>query len=57
VGQALGRNPFAIVVPCHRVVAAEGRLGGFSASGGGQTKIRLLAIEGVPVGSTPSLFS
>ncbi len=46
VGQALGRNPFAIVVPCHRVLAAIGRLGGFSAAGGRATKQRLLAIEG-----------
>jgi methylated-DNA-[protein]-cysteine S-methyltransferase len=46
VGQALGQNPFAIVVPCHRVVAAGGKLGGFSASGGVKTKLRMLAIEG-----------
>jgi methylated-DNA-[protein]-cysteine S-methyltransferase len=46
VGQALGQNPFAIVVPCHRVVAAGGRTGGFSARGGVTTKLRLLAIEG-----------
>ncbi|MGH6840506.1 MAG: methylated-DNA--[protein]-cysteine S-methyltransferase [Methylocella sp.] len=46
VGQALARNPFAIVVPCHRVVAARGGLGGFSANGGVVTKSRLLAIEG-----------
>lgn len=45
VGQALGRNPFPIVVPCHRVVAADGRLGGFSAPGGVSTKQRLLEIE------------
>lgn len=46
VGQALGRNPFAIIVPCHRVVASGGKLGGFSANGGTSTKLRLLAIEG-----------
>ena len=46
VGQALGRNPFAVIVPCHRVVAAGGKTGGFSASGGAATKLRLLAIEG-----------
>ena len=46
VGQALGRNPFAIVVPCHRVVAAGGKTGGFSAKGGVTTKLRILAIEG-----------
>lgn len=45
VGQALARNPFPIVVPCHRVVAAGGKLGGFSARGGVATKQRLLAIE------------
>jgi O-6-methylguanine DNA methyltransferase len=48
VGQALGQNPFPIVVPCHRVVAAGGKLGGFSAPGGVGTKLRLLAIEGAP---------
>jgi methylated-DNA-[protein]-cysteine S-methyltransferase len=46
VGQALGRNPFPIVVPCHRVLAAQGRTGGFSARGGTRTKLTLLAIEG-----------
>ncbi len=45
VGQALGKNPFAIVVPCHRVLAAGGKPGGFSASGGVQTKLRMLQIE------------
>ena len=46
VGQALGRNPFAIIVPCHRVVAAGGKIGGFSANGGAATKQRILAFEG-----------
>lgn len=46
VGQALGRNPFVLVVPCHRVLAAHGRTGGFSANGGTSTKLTLLAIEG-----------
>ena len=46
VGQALGRNPFAIIVPCHRVLAADGKMGGFSANGGVATKRRMLAIEG-----------
>ncbi len=45
VGQALGRNPFAIVVPCHRVLAAGGKAGGFSANGGITTKKRLLRME------------
>jgi methylated-DNA-[protein]-cysteine S-methyltransferase len=47
VGQALGKNPFAIVVPCHRVLAANGKAGGFSAHGGISTKRRILAVEGV----------
>ena len=46
VGQALGRNPFAPIVPCHRVLAAHGRAGGFSAHGGSATKLRMLATEG-----------
>jgi methylated-DNA-[protein]-cysteine S-methyltransferase len=46
VGQALGKNPFPIIVPCHRVLAASGRLGGFSANGGAETKRRMLVIEG-----------
>jgi methylated-DNA-[protein]-cysteine S-methyltransferase len=50
VGRAIGANPFAIVVPCHRVMAHNGRLGGFSAYGGIATKARLLALEGVVVG-------
>jgi methylated-DNA-[protein]-cysteine S-methyltransferase len=45
VGQALARNPFPLVVPCHRVLAANGKLGGFSAAGGVATKQRLLEIE------------
>lgn len=56
VGQALGRNPFAIVVPCHRVLAAGGRVGGFSANGGITTKLRLLAIEGARSDETLALF-
>jgi methylated-DNA-[protein]-cysteine S-methyltransferase len=52
VGQALGKNPIALIVPCHRVVARNGKLGGFSASGGIDTKRRLLAIE-LP----PTLFA
>jgi methylated-DNA-[protein]-cysteine S-methyltransferase len=46
VGQALGANPVPLIVPCHRVLAAGGKLGGFSARGGVTTKSRLLAIEG-----------
>jgi methylated-DNA-[protein]-cysteine S-methyltransferase len=48
VGQALGRNPFPVIVPCHRVLAAAGRPGGFTAHGGVATKLRMLAIEGAP---------
>jgi methylated-DNA-[protein]-cysteine S-methyltransferase len=55
VGQALGRNPFAIVVPCHRVVGANDKLVGFSANGGIATKLRLLQIEGWRA-DEPSLF-
>jgi methylated-DNA-[protein]-cysteine S-methyltransferase len=47
VGQAMARNPFPVVVPCHRVLASGGRPGGFSAHGGLRTKARLLGIEGV----------
>lgn len=46
VGQALGRNPWPIVIPCHRVTGADGRIGGFSAPGGRATKLKLLEIEG-----------
>jgi methylated-DNA-[protein]-cysteine S-methyltransferase len=56
VGQALGKNPFAIVVPCHRVLAAGGRMGGFSANGGITTKRRLLTIEGGQPGGQIGLF-
>jgi methylated-DNA-[protein]-cysteine S-methyltransferase len=56
VGQALGQNPCPIVVPCHRVLAAGGKPGGFSASGGTATKLKMLAIEGAYVNHTPSLF-
>jgi methylated-DNA-[protein]-cysteine S-methyltransferase len=45
VGRALGQNPFAIIVPCHRVLAANGRVGGFSARGGVRTKLRLISSE------------
>lgn len=55
VGQALGRNPFAIVVPCHRVVGANDRMTGFSANGGIATKMKLLLIEGWRA-DEPTLF-
>src|SRR4051794_35279847 len=49
VGIALARNPFAPIVPCHRIVAAGGRLGGYSAPGGASTKRRLLELEGAAI--------
>jgi methylated-DNA-[protein]-cysteine S-methyltransferase len=55
VGQALGENPCPLVMPCHRVLAAGGKTGGFSASGGAVTKLRLLTIEGAQPGG-PTLF-
>ncbi|HEV7977326.1 methylated-DNA--[protein]-cysteine S-methyltransferase [Amycolatopsis sp.] len=55
VGQALGRNPFAIIVPCHRVLAADGKMHGFSAGGGITTKRRMLVIEGA-IDDEPTLF-
>jgi methylated-DNA-[protein]-cysteine S-methyltransferase len=57
VGQALGHNPFAPVVPCHRILAANGRTGGFSAGGGAATKMRMLGIEGACLGGTLPLFA
>jgi methylated-DNA-[protein]-cysteine S-methyltransferase len=56
VGQSLGRNPFPIVVPCHRIVAAGGELGGFSAPGGAATKRRLLTIEDARLEGPGDLF-
>ena len=50
VGQAMGRNPIPVVIPCHRVLASGNRIGGFSAPGGASTKLRLLAMEGVEPG-------
>ncbi|MEL6288155.1 MAG: methylated-DNA--[protein]-cysteine S-methyltransferase [Pseudomonadota bacterium] len=58
VGVAMGRNPWPVIVPCHRVLASGGKMGGFSAPGGTSTKERLLALEGVRVGDPvlPGLF-
>ncbi len=56
VGQALGRNPVAIIVPCHRVLGADGKMGGFSATGGVTTKRRILEIEGAPAVGAGPLF-
>lgn len=55
VGQALGNNPFAPIVPCHRIVAADGKMHGFSASGGVAMKLRMLTIEGWHA-NEPTLF-
>lgn len=55
VAQALSQNPYPIIVPCHRVLAAGGKMGGFSAPGGVRTKLRLLSIEGASYGE-PGLF-
>ncbi|MGQ2901808.1 methylated-DNA--[protein]-cysteine S-methyltransferase [Neoaquamicrobium sediminum] len=52
-GAALGRNPLPLVVPCHRILAAGGKIGGFSAPGGTVTKERLLSHEGVQLGPPP----
>lgn len=56
VGVALGQNPIPIIVPCHRVLAAGGKTGGFSADGGVETKLKILTIEKARTGAEPSLF-
>ena len=56
VGRALGDNPYPIVVPCHRVLAADGSMHGFSAPGGVNTKRRMLQIEGAIAADQPTLF-
>ena len=57
VGQAMRRNPFALLVPCHRVFAAGGKIGGYSASGGIATKLRILSLEGDGVKGEAALFA
>jgi methylated-DNA-[protein]-cysteine S-methyltransferase len=57
VGQAMARNPFAPVVPCHRVLGANGQPGGFSARGGLRTKLQLLTIERARLSAEPDLFA
>ena len=52
-GAALGANPVPLVIPCHRILAAGGKIGGFSAPGGSNTKEKMLAMEGVRVGPPP----
>jgi methylated-DNA-[protein]-cysteine S-methyltransferase len=56
VGAALGRNPVPIIIPCHRVLGAGGKAGGFSAPGGTATKFRMLEIEGARRPGDPELF-
>lgn len=53
-GAALGANPVPLVIPCHRITAAGGKIGGFSAPGGSATKEKMLALEGVHVGPPPA---
>lgn len=57
VGQTLGRNPWPIIVPCHRVTGADGWMGGFSAPGGRSTKLKLLEMEGALAAETLPLFA
>lgn len=52
-GAALGSNPVPLVIPCHRILAAGGKIGGFSAPGGSATKEKMLKLEGVRVGPQP----
>jgi len=56
VGVALGQNPWPIIVPCHRILAAGGKTGGFSAEGGVEIKLRILTIEKARTSAEPSLF-
>jgi O-6-methylguanine DNA methyltransferase len=56
VGQALGKNPYPVIVPCHRVLASGGKIGGFSAPTGIAMKRKLLAIESVHARGAPTLF-
>lgn len=53
VGQAMATNPIPLIIPCHRVLAAGGKIGGFSAPGGSTSKARMLELEGVAVAVAP----
>lgn len=53
VGAAMGANPIPLIIPCHRVLASDGKPGGFSAPGGADSKLRMLALEGVSIGTPP----
>jgi methylated-DNA-[protein]-cysteine S-methyltransferase len=54
IGQAMAKNPVPLIIPCHRVLAAGGKLGGFSAPGGSAAKVRMLELEGIHLGPPPS---
>jgi len=56
VGIAMARNPVPLIIPCHRVLAAGGKIGGFSAPGRTETKEKMLALEGVFIGGQPRLL-
>jgi methylated-DNA-[protein]-cysteine S-methyltransferase len=56
VGVAMARNPVPLIIPCHRVLAAGGKIGGFSAPGRTETKQRMLALEGVFINDQPRLL-
>jgi methylated-DNA-[protein]-cysteine S-methyltransferase len=56
VGVAMARNPVPLIIPCHRVLAAGGKIGGFSAPGRTETKQRMLALEGVYINNQPQLL-
>jgi methylated-DNA-[protein]-cysteine S-methyltransferase len=53
VGQAMAKNPVPLIIPCHRVLAAGGKVGGFSAPGGADSKVKMLALEGVDLAPPP----
>ena len=53
VGQAMAKNPVPLIIPCHRVLAAGGKVGGFSAPGGSNSKVKMLALEGIDLSSPP----
>jgi methylated-DNA-[protein]-cysteine S-methyltransferase len=54
VGQAMAKNPIPLIIPCHRVLAAGNKVGGFSAPGGSAAKLRMLELEGVRIGPLPA---
>jgi len=53
VGQAMAKNPVPLIIPCHRVLAAGGKVGGFSAPGGANSKVKMLALEGIDLNPPP----